>query len=230
MPSSSYTLQLRSLMQQVGLSSFKQLGRVAQVSDWQIEQLRRGKADQMRMGVLVRLSQALQIPLDTFLEKFSEGSISVTPTANLCPSVPDVLETDLNHLRQECQRLQMQLAQQRDLLYQEFQHTSLQILESWLLQFPTAAYAAQQNPQAPAVRLLPLMRPIEQLLKAWGIEPIAAVGAELAFDPQHHQLMDGTAQPGDPVRVRYVGYRQGSKLLYRAKVSPVTGLRTTQSE
>jgi transcriptional regulator with XRE-family HTH domain len=217
-------------MQQVGLSSFKQLGRVAEVSDWQIEQLRRGKADQMRMGVLVRLSQALQIPLDTFLEKFSEGSISVTPTANLCPAVPDVLETDLNHLRQECQRLQMQLAQQRDLLYQEFQHTSLQILESWLLQFPTAAYAAQQNPQAPAVRLLPLMRPIEQLLKAWGIEPIAAVGAELAFDPQHHQLMDGTAQPGDPVRVRYVGYRQGSKLLYRAKVSPVTGLRTTQSE
>lgn len=204
---------------------------MAQVSDWQIEQLRRGKADQMRAGVLIRLSQALQVSLDALLIQFSESSISSLPSAEPQVSEPPTsLEVEISHLKQEYQRLQTQLAHQRDTLHQEFQQASLQILESWLLQFPTAAYAAQQNPQAPAVRLLPLMRPIEQLLKTWGIEPIAAVGEELAFDPQQHQLMDGAAQAGDRVRVRYTGYRQGNKLLYRAKVSPIAGSQGTQPE
>ena len=50
---------------------------------------------------------------------------------------------------------------------------------------------------------------------------IATVDEELAYDPQDHQLMKGTAQPGELVKVRYVGYKQGDKLLYKAKVSPV---------
>jgi hypothetical protein len=33
--------------------------------------------------------------------------------------------------------------------------------------------------------------------------------------------MEGHAEVGDRVRVRYTGYWQGEKLLYRAKVSPV---------
>ena len=124
-------------------------------------------------------------------------------------------------LQQEYQRLQQQLEQQRETLMQEFQQSSLQVLESWLVQWPTAAYAAQQNEQLPAVRLLPLIRPVESLLQQWGVEAIAPVGAEVPYDPQHQQLMSGSAQPGDKVRVRYTGYRQGDKLLYRAKVSPV---------
>jgi molecular chaperone GrpE (heat shock protein) len=124
-------------------------------------------------------------------------------------------------LRQEYQRLQQQLAQQRETLRQEFQQSSLQVLESWLVQWPTAAYAAQQNQQLPAARLLPLVRPVEQLLQEWGVDAIASVGSEIPYDPHLHQLMEGTAQPGELVRVRYTGYCQGDKLLYRAKVSPV---------
>jgi molecular chaperone GrpE (heat shock protein) len=127
----------------------------------------------------------------------------------------------VGELRREYDRLQAQLLQQRQELWQEFQQSSVQVLESLLLQLPTAAYAAQQNPQAPAVKLLPLLRPIEALLQHWGIEAIAAVGSEVPYDPQQHQLMEGTAAVGDRVRVRYTGYRQGDKLLYRAKVSPV---------
>jgi hypothetical protein len=33
--------------------------------------------------------------------------------------------------------------------------------------------------------------------------------------------MEGTSLPGEIVKVRYTGYLQGEKLLYRAKVSPV---------
>ena len=53
------------------------------------------------------------------------------------------------------------------------------------------------------------------------MEAIAPVGAEVAYDPQLHQPLEGTAQPGEKVKVRYTGYRQGDKLLYRAKVSPI---------
>ena len=126
-----------------------------------------------------------------------------------------------NAVQKEYDRLQTQLIEQRETLLQEFQQSSLQTLEPWLLQWSTAAYAAQQNPQAPAVKLLPLVRPVEQLLQEWGIEQTAIVGAEVAYDPQQHQLMNGAAEAGDSVRVRYAGYRHYDRLLYRAKVSPI---------
>ena len=88
-------------------------------------------------------------------------------------------------------------------------------------QLPTAAAAAVENPQLSAANLLPLLTPINELLKRWGIEAIAAVGEEVAYNPQWHELMEGTAEAGTSVKVRYVGYRQGEKLLYRAKVSPL---------
>jgi molecular chaperone GrpE (heat shock protein) len=216
----NYTELLRSLMQQLGVSSFKALSQKAGVSEWQIRQLRQGRADQMQVIYLDRLSQALNLSLIELVNSFSELSIQSTPPESIPESVPD--------LRQDYQRLQTQLIQQREMLWQEFQRSTLEAIESWLLQFPTAAYAAQQNPEISATRLLPLMRPIEQLLSDWGIEAIASVGAELPFDPQLHQLMEpansSTApaeMSGQLVRVRYVGYRQGDKLLHRAKVSPI---------
>lgn len=217
-----YTHRLRSLMQTVGFSSFKALAQAAGVSEWQIEQLRRGKAAEMRAGMLLQLSQALQITLPEILEQFSPlPAPAATLPSNLAQ--PAAADPEIDRLREEYQRLQNQLEQQRHSLQQVFQQASLQVLESWLLQFPTAVYAAQQNPELPAVRLLPLLRPIDQLLSSWGVESIAPVGAEIPYDPQQHQLMAGSAQPGEPVKVRYAGYRQGEKLLYRAKVSPASG-------
>jgi hypothetical protein len=48
------------------------------------------------------------------------------------------------------------------------------------------------------------------------------VGETVPYNPQQHDLMDGTANAGDPVRVRYAGYRQADRLLHRPKVSPVS--------
>jgi len=197
-------------MQSLGVLSFKALSQRAKVSERQIQRLRQGQADKMQVQHLHKLSQALELSLTDLIAMFS--SIAVDQLNSQPPN---------DSLRQEYQRLQMQLDQQREILWQEFQQSTLQSIESWLLQFPTAAYAAEQNSQVPAVRLLPLMRPIEQLLKDWGVESIAAVGSEVPFDPQLHQLMNGTANSGDLVRIRYTGYRQGDRLLYRAKVSPI---------
>lgn len=211
---------LRSLMQQAGISSFRALRQAAGVSEWQVEQLRRGRAAEMRVERLHRLSQALRVSLVELLDRFTELP-DLSHAAEVQGSRETEQHADTAALRQEYQRLQEQLQAQQESLKRDFQQASLQMLESWLLQFPTAAHAAQQNPQVPAVRLIPLMRPVEQLIQSWGVESIAPVGAEIPYDPQQHQLMDGTAQVGDRVRVRYTGYCQGDRLLYRARVSPV---------
>ena len=208
-----YTPQLKLLMQQVGLVSFKGLSQAAAVSEKQIRRLRQGHIGQMQVGRLQKLATALQISFLELIATFSE--IPVPLVSNSQPSA----HRDIADLQDEYDRLHRQLDQQKEVLEQEFRQSSLQVLESLLLQLPTAAYAAQQNPQLPAVKLLPLLRPIDTLLQQWGIEAIAQVGAEIPYDPQQHQLMEGSATVGDRVRVRYVSYRQGDRLLYRAKVS-----------
>jgi hypothetical protein len=101
----------------------------------------------------------------------------------------------------------------------ELQREAIQILESLLIQLPTAINAAAQNPTLPAKNILPLLRPINTLMNRWQVRTIGAVGQSIAFDPRRHTLIEGTADPGQPVTVRYVGYEQGDKLFYRAKVS-----------
>jgi transcriptional regulator with XRE-family HTH domain len=185
----TYAERLRSLLHQANLPSLKALCQAANVTEWQVRQLRRGQAAKMRVEALHPLSQALGVSLAELVAQFSDLPVSSPPSSP--QSEPD------------------------------FQQASLQILESWLVQYPTAAYAAQQNPDLPAARLLPLIRPVEQLIKSWEVESIAPVGSERPYDPQWHQLMEGTAEVGDRVRIRYAGYRQGDRLLHRAKVSPV---------
>ena len=203
-----YAPQLQRLMQQAGLSSDRELSQKARVPELQLSRLRRGLALQTRADILLKISQALQISLNELL-------------AALAPDYVELESPAPTAIEQEYQRLQSTIEQQRSSLMQEFQLSSLQILESWMLQWPTAASKAQENHHLPAVKLLPLMRPVEKLLQEWGVEAIAPVGAELPYNPQQHQLIEGTAQLGEPVKVRYTGYRQGEKLLYRAKVSPV---------
>ena len=229
MPNNDFTHLLQDLMQRVGISSFKALSRTAGVSERQILRLRRGKLEQMQVNVLLKVSDALDIKLSELIATFSVLSArqsknlpSQMITDNSTLSTGQELLQEITDLKREYIRSQQQLEQQRELLQQEFQQSSLQILESLILQFPTAAQKAQENPQLAAVKIVPLVqKPLEKLLQQWGIEAIAPVGAELPYDPQLHQLMEGNAQPGEIVKVRYTGYRQGEKLLYRVKVSPI---------
>jgi molecular chaperone GrpE (heat shock protein) len=166
----------------------------------------------MRVETLFKISQVLQVSVSELLTIF--GKMKGLETGN-APKVEEAL-------KQEYQVLLAQMEQQRETLLLEFQHSSLQILESFLVYWPTAANKAKENPQMAAVQLLPLVRPVEKLLAAWGVEAIASVGAELPYDQKLHQLIEGTAQPGEMVKVRNIGYRQGEKLLHRAKVSAIS--------
>jgi DNA-binding Xre family transcriptional regulator len=210
-----YPERLQQLMQQVGLRSLRELSRQSGVSRWQVQQLREGKALQMRGESLLKLCAALQVSLHDLVSQFA--AVELTPQER---QEPKDGTGKIDSYQAEYQRLKTEMGQQREVLMQEFQQSGLQILESWLKQWPKAVYAAQQNPQLLAVNLLPLIRPVEELVKQWGVEAIAPVGSQVAYDPRWHQLTQGTAEPGAMVTVKSPGYRQGDRLLYRTEVSP----------
>ena len=207
---------LQKLMQQVSILHLSELSDISGVSQWQLRRLQHGLIQKMDIETVLKISEALQIPINKLLSIFLPESIVPRMLKE-----EDLQEETLTYLKQEYQRLQQQMEQQREILQQEFQQSSLQVLESWMIYWPTAANIAKENPNLSAVKLLSLVKPVEKLLENWGIETIASVGEELPFSLQWHQLIEGEAEPGDKVIVRNVGYRQGDKLLYRAKVSPV---------
>lgn len=207
---------LQTLMQRAQVPSQRALATKANVSRWQVQQLRQGKLDAMRVVVLQQLASALDCSLLDLLRAF---------TVNPLPSATNTLPESTNEadlLRQEYRRLQKRLEQQAQELQHQFQSEALRTLESWLTYWPTAAKAATDHDGFDAKKLLPLVKPVERLVESWGVTAIGTVGQQLAYDPHHHQLARGMASPGDLVCVSHVGYRHGESLLQRAKVVPAT--------
>ncbi|MGG6239129.1 helix-turn-helix domain-containing protein [Nodosilinea sp. AN01ver1] len=215
-----YSPVLRSLMAQAGLTSYRSLSRASGVPRSALDALRRGQVGRLQVSALQRLSQTLGVPLEALVANFSSTpSLEVPPLKAASDGTEGI--SQIKALRQECDRLQTQLAAQADAVRQQVQQQAIAQLEPWLVQWPTAVHAAQQKPDLPAQKLVPLVRPVEALVQQWGITPIDSVGAEVPFDPQIHQPKAGNPAPGQTVRVSHVGYRQGDRLLYRAKVSPI---------
>jgi molecular chaperone GrpE (heat shock protein) len=201
---------LRQIMKLVGISSFQILSDRTGISRRAIDTLRKGNAATLRYADLAKLAEVLQIEVTEVIAKF------ISNTSN--PESPSLV---IAGLREEYQRLLQKLEQQKFELRSQFERETIQQLESLILQLPSAAYAAQQNPNMLAKNILPLIRPLDILLQKWGITAIGSVGKEVDFDSQKHQLMEGSDEikEGDIAIVRYVGYMQGEKLLYRARVS-----------
>src|SRR6476646_11197208 len=106
--SSDYTHQLQQLMQQVGVSSFKALSQKANVSEWQVRQLRQGQATQMRAEALIKLSQALKISLPELITTFSQVTLK-TDIENAQPPLGQAAaNAEIAALRLEYERSQAQ--------------------------------------------------------------------------------------------------------------------------
>jgi len=203
---------LRHLMQLAGISSFQLLSDRTGISRRAIDTIRKGDAATLKYADLAKLAEVLQIEVSEIIAKFIE------------PSNLESSSSAISALREEHQRLQQKFEQQTQELRSQFERETIHQLESLLLQLPSAVYAAQNNPNMLAQNILPLLRPIDALLQRWGITAIGSVGAEVPYDLQQHQLMEGSdeLEEGATVIVRYVGYMQGEKLLYRARVSIAT--------
>jgi transcriptional regulator with XRE-family HTH domain len=210
---SNYSSPLRQLMAKVGCPSYRALMQQSHLSRRQLQALRTGQGSSLSMAGLCRLSDVLEVPLAELLKTFDIADLDRPET----PSTVDPAQA----LKAECLRLQQQLEQQRSQLQQDFQRETLHNLESLLLMWPTAAHRAQQDPTLPAIRILPLLKPLEHLLQHWGIEAIGAVGEQTLYDPTLHQWNasreENPPNPGDPIIITHTGYRQGITILYRAK-------------
>lgn len=207
---------LKKLIAEAGISDLREFGRVAGVSQLQLIRLSRGLIAKMQLETLLKIARALNLSLDGLLSSFLPEYLVSQAAQN----------EEVENLKQEYQRLEAEIEQQKEELELKFQQDSIQKLESWLLQWPVASAAAKNNSHLSASKILPLVKPVEKLIAAWGVETIGSVGQETAYDPQWHQLMEGTANSGDLIRIRYSGYRHHNKLLYRAKVSPVKTEKT----
>ncbi|MDJ1175594.1 helix-turn-helix domain-containing protein [Roseofilum capinflatum] len=189
------------LMEKVGFNSWTALSQASGVSMKQLRRIRQGKIEDLKISTLLQLATALQISAPELLSAVAK--------------LPD----PVTELRQEYDRLQRQLEQQPQELKEGFERESLDQLESWLRYWPIAVAKVEQDANIKPVNLVKLVTPVERLVQSWGLEAIAAVGDRLPYDPQWHQLTQGTADPGTLVTVVAPGYRYQHKLLFRAEVS-----------
>jgi hypothetical protein len=189
---------LRLRMGELGLASWSALQQKARVSRHTLHQIRRGAVHQLRLQPLQAVAAALDWSLPDLLQ-----TLGVAAWEQPQP-------TDAGSLRQECLRLRQQLQHCRDEVMQDQQQQIFQHLQSLLTGYPTARHMADHTPTLPARNLKGLFTPLDTLLSHWGIEPIGTAWEQVSFDPQLHQPDSPEIARGEPVYIRFVGYRYRS--------------------
>lgn len=97
-------------------------------------------------------------------------------------------------------------------------------LQPVLVQLPTMRAAVEQGADLAAADVLDMLAPLDQLVVDLGFECIGEAGEETPFDPHLHRVVGreaGDIADGDPVRVRYVGYRLDGEIVAKAEVTRV---------
>ena len=122
-------------------------------------------------------------------------------------------------LRQECLRLKEELHQQYQQLTADFRNTTFSQLQTLLTNYPSVRKMAQAKPDLPAKNLVSLFTPLDNILKSWGYESIGSAWEQVPYNPQLHQPDTDDIAEGELVYIRFVGYREGDRILSPAKVS-----------
>jgi hypothetical protein len=92
-------------------------------------------------------------------------------------------------------------------------------LQTLLTNYPAARKMAEAKPDMPAKNLSALFTPLENLLSSWDFETIGSAWEQTAYNPQLHQPDVEDITEGELVYIRFVGYREGERILAPAKVS-----------
>jgi len=89
-----------------------------------------------------------------------------------------------------------------------------------LSQLDTMRYMHEQGKELRAGDLLKLLSKLQQAWRELGLEAVGQAGEKVDYDASVHQrLSGGDVSPGGKVRVSFVGYRFGSKMLTKAMVN-----------
>jgi molecular chaperone GrpE (heat shock protein) len=141
-----------------------------------------------------------------------------TSINNQSVTSPDT-EQKIKDLELQCQRLREELKQQSQQLQSDFQQETFTQLQTLLSNYPTVKKMALAKPELPAKNLISLFTSLDNLITSWGYTAIGETWEQVNYNPQLHQADSDDIQEGELVYIRFIGYQDGDKVLYPAKVS-----------
>jgi molecular chaperone GrpE (heat shock protein) len=150
-------------------------------------------------------------------ELFSENNQD-TSINNQSVTSPNT-EQKIKDLELQCQRLREELKQQSQQLQGDFQQETFTQLQTLLSNYPTVKKMALAKPELPAKNLISLFTSLDNLITSWGYTAIGETWEQVNYNPQLHQADSDDIQEGELVYIRFIGYQDGDKVLYPAKVS-----------
>lgn len=177
-----------------------------------------------------RIAQSIQARLQHDLETLKQTSQQIQQdleqrlqatieTLQTTQREKAALEDQAEALKQQCLRLRSSLEQQATQVQQDTQIAAFEQVQMLLTQYPSVRHMVEGKPDLPARNVVAMFTPLDNLLKFWGCQPIGSPWEAVAYDPQLHQADSDDLQLGEPVHIRFVGYRQGDRILIPAKVS-----------
>jgi molecular chaperone GrpE (heat shock protein) len=130
-------------------------------------------------------------------------------------------DAEIDRLRAEYRRLADQAEQARAGAATAGFETLARRLAPLLSQLATMQALAANGRDVRAPDVLTLFGKLDAMLAdGVGLSRIGTVGEQAGFDTRLHQLLSGMdVDDGDPVTVRFVGYRLGESILTKAMVS-----------
>lgn len=205
-----YDTILRERMNQLHILDWQDLGEKAGLSRYAVRLVRQGDVGKLTVNQLRRLATVLNLNFQEFDRTLSALPISATITTN---------PTEIEELRQQCFRLREELQQQKTQLTADFRRATFEQLQTLLTNYPAARKMAEAKPDMPAKNLSALFTPLENLLSSWDFQTIGSAWEQTAYNPQLHQPDAEDITEGELVYIRFVGYREGERILAPAKVS-----------
>ncbi|NEP43087.1 MAG: XRE family transcriptional regulator [Okeania sp. SIO2H7] len=170
-----------------------------------------GNFEKVTLGDLRKLATSLKWSLTELIDNLGLDYTGKIPQQEL-------LE-EKEELRRECGRLRDRLQQQKAEITADVRESTFQQLQSLLTNYPSIRPMTEVKPNLPAKNLVSLLAPLDNLLESWDYEAIGKPWEEVSFNPQLHQADSDEIAEGDLVYIRFVGYRNGEKILAPAKVS-----------
>lgn len=125
----------------------------------------------------------------------------------------------IEDLTGKCEELNQKLEQQPSQLQSSWQEELFTSLQYLLVNYPIAKMVAKLKPNTSIKNFIHLLKPIDDLLKQWQMESIGKPWEKVSFNPEIHYSEEEKLTPEEEVYIRLVGYKQGEKILTKAKVS-----------
>ncbi|MEH2191092.1 MAG: molecular chaperone GrpE [Nostoc sp.] len=167
------------------------------------------------VGFALILGIIIYILLRLFLFPKKTHLPDISPTS----TTSDDQDQRIQELENQCQRLREELKQQSRQIRLDFQNETFTQLQTLLSNYPTVQKMVLAKPDLPAKNLVSLFTPLENILASWGYVAIGKPWEQVNYNPQLHQADSEDIQEGELVYIRFIGYQDGEKILYPAKVS-----------